>query len=148
MAKLIINRKPGFGQRLRRFDVYIDGSKAGEVSKGAAEEFTVNPGRHTVEAKLGWHGSNRYEVEISGDEVKFLAVGTNMKGFWFFYTLLLAALFAPILFRSAGLEKSAVFEGTRVGVLIVVSLYFFYKFIIRRKTYLKIEEDRSNIFNT
>jgi len=148
MAKIIINPKPSFQQRLRRFSVYINGTKSGEVVKGNPEEFIVPAGVHTVHCKMNWYSSNTYEISINENDVKFLQVQSNMPYFWLFYTLFLGALLIPMVMKWLDIEKPANLDIIRTAILIMVVLYFLFFTIIKRKTYLKISEDTKNIFNT
>ena len=148
MAKIIINPKTSFQQRLRRFSVYIDGTKAGEAVKGNPEEFVVSAGVHAVQCKMNWYSSNTYEVVVNENEIKFLQVQSNMPYFWLFYTCFLVSLLAPMAMRFLGIEKPENFETIRAVVLVIVVLYFLFFTFIKRKTYLKVSEDTKNIFNT
>jgi hypothetical protein len=148
MAKIIINPKPSFQQRLRRFSVFIDGTKAGEVLKGNPEEFVVAAGVHTVQCKMNWYSSNTYEISVNESDVKFLQVQSNMPYFWFVYVIFIGSLVSTMFMRWADIEKPANFDLIRAIILVIVALYFLFFSLVKRKTYLKISEDTRNIFNT
>lgn len=148
MAKIVINPKPSFQQRLRRFSVYINGTKAGEVVKGSPEEFVVPAGIHSIQCKMNWYSSNSYEVSLNENDVKLLQVQSNMPYFWLFYTLFIGSLLAPMAMKWLGVEKPASFETIRAVLLVVVVLYFLFFTFIKRKTYLRVSEDSNNIFNS
>jgi hypothetical protein len=147
MAKIIINRKGEWMNRLRRFDIYIDGEKAGAVKNGGSEEFSVPAGEHTVQCRLSWYSSNTYNVTVGENDIKFLSVKGNMKGFGFLYILLLIVLLAPLAFRNASWINRDTLEWSRFAIVALVVIYFGYYSFFARNKYLRVGEDKSNIFN-
>lgn len=148
MAKIIINRKAEWMNRLRKFDVYIDGEKAGAVKNGGSEEFSVPAGEHVIHCKLSWYSSNTYNLHVNENDIKFLAVKGNMKGFVFLYIVLLIVVLAPLVFRNASWISRDMLEWSRFGILAIVIIYFGYYSFFARNKYLWIGEDKSNIFNS
>ncbi len=148
MAKIVINPKPSFQQRLRRFSVYIDGTKAGDVLRGNPEEYTVAAGVHTVQCKMNWYSSNTYELNVNENDVKFLQVESNMPYFWFVYILFIGSLVSSLVLQWLNIEKPQNFELVRAVILVIVALYFLFFSLVKRKTYLKLTEDTKNIFST
>lgn len=150
MAKIIVNRKNELQQRLRRFSVFIDGEKVGEVRNGNPEEFAVSQGNHTVQCKFNWFSSKSYDISVRENDVKFLLVRANLPFFWPMYIILFAAILTPFFYRIAT-DSRDLPEGLqlfRAVIMVVVAIYFLFFMVIKRKTYLIITEDTKNIFNT
>jgi hypothetical protein len=147
MAKIIIHRKSAFSHRFRPFEIYIDGEKAGLIKNGGTEEFTVSPGYHKVHCKMSWYYSEAFNVTLNEDEVKFLKVEGGPKFMGVIYTVLLAALITPIVFRSASWYDKTMFSNIRFAALAIIILHGLYYNYIKRKQYLRISEDKENIFN-
>jgi hypothetical protein len=148
MAKIIINRKGEWMNRLRKFQVYVDGEKVGEIKNGSAEEFMVSAGHHSLQCKMGRYCSNFCELTTGESDVKFLAVRSNLKFFWVFYSILLVAILAPLVARFLKVQLPENFETFRIGVLILVICYFLYYTLFRKNSYLSLAEDDKNIFNS
>jgi hypothetical protein len=148
MAKIIINRKNEFMHRLRRYDVYVDGEKAGAVKSGGAEEINVGVGRHTVYCKLSWYSSNRFEVDLKEKDIKFLEVRNGTKFFPVLYVVMLVVLIAPIAFRNATWYNHVWLDWSRFFILGAVILYGAYYSFFARDKYLRISEDKNNIFSS
>ena len=53
----------------------IDGSLVGVVRNGMSEDFSVEPGEHSVRLKLDWGRSDQIDVTISGGDVVQLRCG-------------------------------------------------------------------------
>jgi hypothetical protein len=68
---LVLHRLPGTTARLRDFAVVIDGIKTDRISENETNEYSLVPGRHVVELRIDWCGSQKAEVEIqSGHPVE------------------------------------------------------------------------------
>jgi hypothetical protein len=148
MAKIIINRKSGFMHRLRKFDVYVDEVKAGAVKNGGAEEIMVAGGHHTVYCKLSWYGSNRFELDLKENDIKFLEVKSGTRFFPLIYFMMLAVLIGPLVFRNASWYNHEWLEWSCFLVLGLVILYGAYYSFFARDKYLRIGEDKKNIFSS
>lgn len=74
MARLIVKRKSQWLNRLRSIGLYLDNQKIGAIANGAMEEFRVEPGQHTLSAKIDWCGSNKHTFTIADNETYTVAV--------------------------------------------------------------------------
>lgn len=78
MAKLIIHRSSEFANRIRAIRIYLDKEKIGEIMDGETKEFEIPAGRHLLQAKIDWCGSNEIEFRVhEGKPVTFSLFGTN-----------------------------------------------------------------------
>jgi hypothetical protein len=147
MAKIIINRKREWTNRLRKFQVFIDGIPSGEIRNGGAEEFGVTPGKHTVQCKMGRYSSNFLDVTLGSDAVQFVVVKSNMKFFWLFYILMIGAIAMPFIFRLLKTHEPENFQWYRSAILGIAICYFLYFVLFKRNSYLTVAPDDNNIFN-
>lgn len=59
--------------RLRRYKVYVDGKRAGNLRRGENCVTSVAPGAHTVQVKIAWCTSPVCRVDVAtGDQLRFL----------------------------------------------------------------------------
>lgn len=57
MPILTIYRQPEWMNRFRMVRIYIDNEYVGSISSNSSREFTVTPGKHTVEGRIDWCSS-------------------------------------------------------------------------------------------
>ena len=71
MAKLTVSRDSGYADRIRKYRVLVDGTEVGQVGDGESLTHEVQPGSHTVQAKIDWCGSRVLDIEVpeSGSSV-------------------------------------------------------------------------------
>jgi hypothetical protein len=147
MAKIIIHRKPAFAHRFRPIEVFIDGVKAGMVKNDDTQEFPVSPGYHKVHCKMGWYYSEAFNATLGSDEIKFLHLKHGPRFLGVVYAVLVIALITPIVSRSASWYDAKTFEMVRLAALVFIIAHGLYYNFFARKQYLKINEDKDNIFN-
>jgi hypothetical protein len=74
MASLTITRDSGYADRLRAYEVILDGKKVGEIRNGETKEFSLGPGKHRLSLKIDWCGSKSAEFAIAeADRLTFHA---------------------------------------------------------------------------
>lgn len=80
MAKIVLKRPTGYKpDRLRAYQVYIDGQKIGQIKPGETEAFEVPPGQHALRLKIDWSASETLQVELGeNDEARFVC-GPRLK---------------------------------------------------------------------
>ncbi|SDO22397.1 hypothetical protein [Geodermatophilus sp. DSM 45219] len=62
---LVVSRPAGWYQdRLRRYEVLVDGRVAGRLRRGEDLRLDVPAGRHSVQARIDWTGSPPVEVDV------------------------------------------------------------------------------------
>lgn len=59
--------------QLRRYKVYVDGRRVGDIRRGESCSRSVAPGPHTVQVKISWCSSQVSSVEVAaGDRLRFI----------------------------------------------------------------------------
>ncbi len=148
LAKIIINRKSEWLNRLRSFKVFIDDKEAGSVKNGNSEEFLVEEGVHSVHIKFGLYKSISLTITLTKGENKFLLTRNGMKYFWPLYILLLVGVASKIIMIKLGLYNTDWSSYVQLLLVLPSLLYFLFYLTIGRKKYLVLEEDHDNIFNS
>lgn len=74
MAKIVLTRPTGYKtDRLRPYQIYVDGQRVGHIKPGEAEAFEVSPGKHDLRLKVDWGASETLQVELGeNDEARFV----------------------------------------------------------------------------
>ena len=80
MAKLIVKRKKEWNNRARKYKLYIDGEKVEPIGNGEIKTFELDPGKHTVIAKMDWMSSPEFEADLSGDQSKTIELSCYKLG--------------------------------------------------------------------
>jgi hypothetical protein len=78
MSATLILRREGVGMELRRgrFGIVVDGSSGGSIDWHQTVEVPVEPGRHTLQLKVGRHSSRAEAFEVAdGETVNFRCHG-------------------------------------------------------------------------
>lgn len=146
-TKIIINRKTEFINKTRAFRLFIDGKEMGKIKNGGSEEYLLEPGTHTLQAKIDWCSSAELTIGLKEGETLFLKIRSGMKYFAPAYFLLLAALVSGLIFRWADIPKPENFYLYQTIALIPFFVYLLVYMTIKRKEYLVIEADKDSIFN-
>lgn len=69
MARIVISRPENrWVERWRSFRIILDGQQVAALSRGGQVALEVAAGRHTVRAKVDWHGSPTVELDLADDE--------------------------------------------------------------------------------
>jgi|SRR6056297_2531647 len=80
MAKLIVKRKKEWNNRARKYKLFIDGEKVDYIGNGEIKEFELEPGKHSVIAKMDWMSSPEFDVELTGDKSKTIELSCYKLG--------------------------------------------------------------------
>ena len=54
----------GWRDRMRRYQVIIDGAQAGQIKRGERLDLPVAPGRHAVWLQISWARSPQLDVDV------------------------------------------------------------------------------------
>jgi hypothetical protein len=145
-TKLVLNRKSEWLNRARPYKVIIDGEQVGKISSGKVEEFELSQINQTVECKVDWCYSNKYELTAADGDTVYLQVKSGMKAFWIIYVLLLGyiivSFIAPGFINSLGNVGMVI----RAIVLGIPFFYLAYYLTLGRRNYLSLEKDPTNVF--
>ena len=69
-STITLSRAPGgWRDRLRRYQVMIDGEQVASIKHGERIDLPVTPGKHTVFLQISWARSPRLEVELAPGQV-------------------------------------------------------------------------------
>jgi hypothetical protein len=69
MAEIKLTRPDGYKtDRLRAYQIYIDGQRVEKVKPGETKIFTVPPGRHELRLKQDWAASEKQQVDLGNDD--------------------------------------------------------------------------------
>lgn len=78
MSKITINRVPGYSNKYRKFQLILDNNFIADIKEGEIKTIEVEPGRHTLKAKIDWCQSNELDLNVEEGESKNLKItGTN-----------------------------------------------------------------------
>lgn len=133
MAVIRIQRTNEFVNRLRNYQLILDGKPIGKIANGEEREFLVPAGTHTLQAKIDWCASPQVEIVMEADSEKVFQVG-GFKG---------AATLIPIMAGLAGLQMALafVYPTKWLSVLLLfLLLVLFYFFTFGRNRYLRLTE--------
>lgn len=148
MAKIIINRKGQWRNRMRAIKVFIDGNQVGTVKNDSSEEFVVPAGHHTVQCKIDWCSCKPFDVDLKEDEVKMLRLESGMKFYSLLTSIVLLIIFGGF-FYSKLMHRALPdwWYWGQVGFCGLVLLYLAYYLSIGRDRYLMLSRDDKSIFN-
>ena len=67
MGKIILKRKSAFADRMRAYQIYLDGKKVGKIQNGDDWEWICEDGSHTLQLRIDWCTSPTLTFESNGD---------------------------------------------------------------------------------
>lgn len=74
MSILRVHRQQDSAAIFRRMSIEVDGRLALRVGHGKTGELEIEPGRHTVQARMDWHSSPVLEVTVAEGDTASLQV--------------------------------------------------------------------------
>ncbi|CAL65943.1 hypothetical protein [Christiangramia forsetii] len=74
MPKLIIKRNSEWANKMRLFDLYLNGRKFAEIKDKQLLSFEIPEGKYQLIAKIDWCGSQPLNIEIKEDEIKRIKI--------------------------------------------------------------------------
>jgi len=144
--KIIVRRKGEWMNRLRNYKIFIDGTQAGSVSNGNAQEFQVEPGMHKVRCKVDWCGSEEMNVDLREGERAYLEVKSGLKYYWVIVIPVLAIVFYNFYLRLSHIKSPSYMSTLMLVCAIPVILYLLYFLTAGRNKYLVLGKDSSGLF--
>jgi hypothetical protein len=82
MATIRISRTSEFVNKIRDYQIYLDGQKVGTVANGETMRFDATSGEHTLIAKIDWCCSQELKLNIDQAETKEFKVGGFKSSNW------------------------------------------------------------------
>jgi hypothetical protein len=92
MVTLTVSRDSGYVDNLRAYHILLDGKKIGKLKNGETREFTVDPGSHSIKAKIDWCSSQTLDFTATDGEPLVFHVKSNLRG------MRLSLIFWKVLF--------------------------------------------------
>jgi len=80
MPLVTIIRDAGYVDRLRAYQIMIDGQTVGELKNGEIKQFSVPAGQHQLAVKVDWCGSKRVHFKIAEGETLEFDAKSNVRG--------------------------------------------------------------------
>lgn len=80
MGTITISRESQFMNKMRSYDIYVDGEKIGEIKNGGTEELPVPPGEHVIQLQIDWCKSKEIPFRLSEGEKQSFQCGSRLKG--------------------------------------------------------------------
>ena len=79
MTKIIIQRDKDWRDKLRAYNVYVDGKAVGNLRQDSKLEFDLTPGNHNIQLKIDWCKSNVLSITATDGQIAMLECGNNVK---------------------------------------------------------------------
>lgn len=135
MPKLIIKRNSEWANKMRSFDLYLNGVKFAEIKDKQVLSFEIPEGKYQLIAKIDWCGSQPLIIEIREGEIKRIEV----TGFIFSKYFLPLGVIAGLLYFGIYFKY-----GTNSFLLATILMFFFgymiYFMSFGRNQYLRLNE--------
>ena len=80
MAILRIIRDSGYADRLRAYQVIVDGKHVGDLRDGQTKEFPVSAGQRQLSLKIDWCGSKTVSFSVAEDDTVTFHAKSNLRG--------------------------------------------------------------------
>ena len=77
---LIVSRDSGIADRLRQYEIIVDGRKIGDIRNGETRKFPIEAGQHTIVAKIDWCKTPALEFTATVGESPSFLVRSNLRG--------------------------------------------------------------------
>ncbi len=92
MSKLIVRRSSEWVNKMRAIGLYLNGKKIGTINDGETKEFKLEPGTHSLRAKIDWCGSENLNFSLEDGEIKKVELKSFKNGSWLMPLVLIAAI--------------------------------------------------------
>ena len=135
MPKLIIQRNTEWANKMRSFDIYLNGSRFCKIRDKEVLSFEVPEGDYEIVAKLDWCGSRPLFLSLKEGELKKIEIrGFQFSHLLFPLTIIVCSFYFVVYFKYG---TNSLFLGT---LMMVLFGYLFYYISIGRNEYLRIKE--------
>lgn len=135
MPKLLIKRNSEWANKMRNFQLYLNGRKFTQIKDRQLLSFEIPEGTYRLEARIDWCGSRPLDFEVKKGETKRIEI----RGFIFSRYFLPVALVIVLLYTGINLHYhvNSLFLG---AVMMGLFGYFLFFISIGRNQYLRIIE--------
>ena len=135
MPKLLIRRNSEWANKMRSFELYLNGIKIADIKDRQTLSFEIPKGKYQLMAKIDWCGSQPLNFEVEEGDVKRIEI----KGFIYSRYLLPAAIFLGLLYFGIYFKfnYNSLILATTMMVLFGYMIYFL---SFGRNQYLRLFE--------
>lgn len=133
MTTIRLKRKSEVENKMRNFKILLNGKEIGKISDGELKDFSIEPGKHTLTAKIDWCSSKPLELNMSSNETMYVTVGSyrSSKKLLLFISFVLLVHLVALTF----------FDWHYLAFLLVPALcYMIYFITFGKKNYLVLKE--------
>lgn len=85
--RIIIKRNSGYADKLRPYEIVLDGKVIGEVKNNQTVELHISGDVHSLHMKIDWCRSNIINFESNKDITEF-ECGSNLRGFKIIFSII------------------------------------------------------------
>lgn len=80
VATLRIVRESGYADRMRSYQIVLDGSTICTIARGESKVLPIAPGDHSIKARIDWCESNTERFRARPEESVTFRVRSNLTG--------------------------------------------------------------------
>lgn len=92
MATIYLQRESTYADKLRKYQVELDGTIIGEIADGENKSFNVKKGSHVICLRQAWARSPRVAFEAVEEESVRFECGNALKGVKLLFVIIYATL--------------------------------------------------------
>jgi len=134
MAEIYIHRNSEWANRMRDFELYLNGTKIGNIGDREVKKFTVSPGIYELKAKIDWCGSKPLAFTLGNDQHMHIQVsGFIMSKYYLPAALLLSLLYVFLYLKY---DHNSLVLGV---ILMVLFGYLVFYISFGRNHYLRLQ---------
>ncbi|MCP9200011.1 hypothetical protein MKO06_08840 [Gramella sp. GC03-9] len=135
MPKLLIRRNTEWANKMRTFDLYLNGVQFSRIKHNQILSFEVPEGEYQLIAKMGWCGSKPLYINLKEGELKNVEItGFMWSTYLFPVTMVICSLYF-IIYLKYGINS--LFLGT---LMMMLFGYWFFYISFGRHQYLTLKE--------
>lgn len=131
-SQITIDRSSEYINRMRNYQILLDGKKIGTIANGETHTFDIPAGNHKLHFEIDWTSSPVETFELGEGECKSFTVSGFKNANWLMPLGLILAVFSPIL---SGVLGSNFFLLLGAPIFLVLT----YHITFGRKRYLSVE---------
>jgi hypothetical protein len=140
-CRIVLARPKEWVNRMRSFSILVDGNKVTSIASGGSQELWIEPGAHTLSAKVNWCSSRDYPLQLEPGKTIYVRIKNGMKYYLPLVIPMIAALLVNMYYISSDVVKPDWFQYVLVAGILPAALYLVYYITIGRKDYIVIEND-------
>lgn len=125
----------------------VDGVEIGQIKNDETEEYSVEPGTHTIQCKVNWMSSEVTSFTFKEGAKTFLKVRSGLRFIGPLYVLMLIGVLFPFYFHITKSPMPAYIESLKPTLIFPAIIYYILYVTFLRKHYLVIEKDASTPFS-